>query len=102
MNSSKPYKMLSRAGYKPVDMYKIFNVNSPQKLKIKFLNPKKWTVEEVEMVTWLLRHCPAYSNITLKDVWEIIDFGKPFRDLSPQEQSIYLAKRIWKTGVTLN
>jgi len=97
--NTKLYKMLLRAGYKTIDLYKIFSVNSTQAIRIKFLNPKKWTVEEVELVTWLLRHSPSYKNITLKDVWEIIDFGKPFKDMSPKEQSIFLGKRIWKSGV---
>lgn len=97
--NSKLYKMLLRAGYNTTDMYKIFGVNSTKGIRIKFLNPKKFTVEEVELITWLLRHSPSYSNITLKDVWEIIDFGKPFRDMSPKEQAIFLGKRIWKSGV---
>ena len=98
MNDNKFYKMLSRCGLTNRDMMTLFNLKRIPDLKIHLEDPKRWTVYEVEKFTWVCRQCKPYADLRLSDVWQLIDFGKPFKDMSIAEQNVFLANEIWRKG----
>jgi len=95
---SKLYRMLASAGYSRLDIKNMFGIKMNSDVQVFFENPKKWTIEQVEIYTWCLRQNRSTANVTLKDVWELIDFGKPFKNMSQAEMNVYISKRMWTKG----
>ena len=95
---NKLYRMLAAAGYSRIDMKNMFGIKRNNDVQTFFENPKKWTVEQVELYTWCLRQSKYGRNTTLKDVWEMIDFGKPFKNMTQAEMNVYISKRMWVKG----
>lgn len=95
---NKLYKLLAGAGYSRIDIKNMFKIKRNIDVQTFFENPKQWTVEQVELYTWCVRQNKRYGNITLKDVWEMIDFGKPVKDMTQAEMNVYISKKMWLRG----
>lgn len=96
--TNKMYKMLDRAGYSRIDIKNMFSIRRNEDVQKFFENPKDWTLRQVELFTWACRQSSSFKSLTLKDVWEILSFGKPTKDMTQAEMNVYIARKMWLKG----